>query len=219
MHFRTKATKGSGSRAAGMVMPYTLIEAVQSRRRAVNAPHPVALFHKGKLAQGTRRHHPDNSSPINRQSITGPAGVWTKRRSRCPQPLSQGRASPEPDSQLAQVRIPLRSVLVLIRTDPEQGTVNKNYANHGVLKSVIGLPRVLRSCDILISGYGFTCEMCVLELDRCQHPEGTVRALAVVGVLRCTRIWRWRVRFSFPLCSVHELGLHSGPERFDCRVS
>ena len=32
----------------------------------------------------------------------------------------------------------------------------------------------------LTSGYGLTCEVYVLELDRCQHPEGTVLALPVV---------------------------------------
>ena len=42
---------------AGMAMAYKLIEAAQSRWRAVNAPHLVALvradalFHKGKLLE------------------------------------------------------------------------------------------------------------------------------------------------------------------------
>ena len=55
MRLRTKVTKGPGSRAAGLAMAYKLIEAAQSRWRAVNAPHLVALvragsrFHKGKL--------------------------------------------------------------------------------------------------------------------------------------------------------------------------
>ncbi|OBF89151.1 hypothetical protein A5751_05910 [Mycolicibacterium fortuitum] len=50
-------TKGPGSRAAGMAMAYKLIEAAQSRWRAVNAPHLVALvragavFHQGKLLE------------------------------------------------------------------------------------------------------------------------------------------------------------------------
>jgi hypothetical protein len=35
---RSKITKGPGSRAAGIAMAYKLIEAAQSRRRAVNAP-------------------------------------------------------------------------------------------------------------------------------------------------------------------------------------
>jgi putative transposase len=52
-----KVTKGSGSRAAGLAMAYKLIEAAQTRWRAVNAPHLVALvragavFHKGKLLE------------------------------------------------------------------------------------------------------------------------------------------------------------------------
>ncbi|GAA4491870.1 IS256 family transposase [Rhodococcus olei] len=57
VRLRTRVTKGPGSRAAGMAMAYKLIEAAQSRWRAVNAPHLVALvragavFHKGKLLE------------------------------------------------------------------------------------------------------------------------------------------------------------------------
>jgi transposase-like protein len=54
---RSKVTKGPGSRAAGLAMAFKLIEAAQSRWRAVNAPHLVALvragatFHHGKLVE------------------------------------------------------------------------------------------------------------------------------------------------------------------------
>jgi len=57
VRLRTRVTKGPGSRAAGMAMAYKLVEAAQSRWRAVNAPHLVALvragalFHKGKLLE------------------------------------------------------------------------------------------------------------------------------------------------------------------------
>jgi putative transposase len=57
VRLRTKVTKGPGSRAAGIAMAYKLIDAAQSRWRAVNAPHLVALvragatFHKGKLLE------------------------------------------------------------------------------------------------------------------------------------------------------------------------
>ena len=57
VRLRTRVTKGPGSRAAGMAMAYKLIEAAQSRWRAVNAPHLVALvragalFHKGTLLE------------------------------------------------------------------------------------------------------------------------------------------------------------------------
>jgi putative transposase len=57
VRLRTKVTKGPGSRAAGLAMAYKLIEAAQTRWRAVNAPHFVALvragavFHKGKLLE------------------------------------------------------------------------------------------------------------------------------------------------------------------------
>jgi putative transposase len=54
---RTKVTKGPGSKAAGLAMAYKLIEAAQTRWRAVNAPHLVALvragarFERGKLVE------------------------------------------------------------------------------------------------------------------------------------------------------------------------
>ena len=57
MRHRTKVTKGPGSRAAGLAMAYKLIEAAQTRWRAVNAPHLVALvragatFINGRLAE------------------------------------------------------------------------------------------------------------------------------------------------------------------------
>ncbi|MGF7236132.1 MAG: IS256 family transposase [Frankia sp.] len=44
---RTKVTKGPGSRAAGLAMAYKLIESAQTRWRAVNAPHLVALVRAG----------------------------------------------------------------------------------------------------------------------------------------------------------------------------
>jgi putative transposase len=54
---RTRITKGPGSRAAGLAMAFKLIEAAQTRWRAVNAPHLVALvragaeFKAGKLVE------------------------------------------------------------------------------------------------------------------------------------------------------------------------
>jgi hypothetical protein len=44
---RSKITKGPGSRAAGIAMADKLIEAAQSRWRAVNAPHLAALVRAG----------------------------------------------------------------------------------------------------------------------------------------------------------------------------
>jgi transposase-like protein len=44
---RTKVTKGPGSRAAGLAMAFKLIESAQTRWRAVNAPHLVALVRVG----------------------------------------------------------------------------------------------------------------------------------------------------------------------------
>jgi transposase-like protein len=49
---RTKLTKGPGSRAAGLAMAFKLIESAQTRWRAVNAPHPVALVRTGARFEG-----------------------------------------------------------------------------------------------------------------------------------------------------------------------
>jgi len=46
---RTKITRGPGSRAAGLAMAFKLIEAAQTRWRAVNAPHLVALVRAGAV--------------------------------------------------------------------------------------------------------------------------------------------------------------------------
>jgi putative transposase len=47
VRLRTKVTKGAGSRAAGLAVTFKLTESAQARRRAVNAPHLVALVRAG----------------------------------------------------------------------------------------------------------------------------------------------------------------------------
>jgi transposase-like protein len=60
---RSKITKGPGSRAAGIAMAYKLIEAAQSRWRAVNAPHLVALVRTGaKFENGRLVERPDEGA-------------------------------------------------------------------------------------------------------------------------------------------------------------
>jgi hypothetical protein len=60
---RSKITKGPGSRAAGIAMAYKLIEAAQSRWRAVNAPHLVALVRAGaKFENGKLVERPDDTN-------------------------------------------------------------------------------------------------------------------------------------------------------------
>ena len=59
---RSKITKSPGSRAAGLAMAFKLIEAAQSRWRAVNAPHLVALVRAGaKFENGKLVERPDNT--------------------------------------------------------------------------------------------------------------------------------------------------------------
>jgi transposase-like protein len=60
---RSKITKGPGSRAAGIAMAFKLIEAAQSRWRAVNAPHLVALVRAGaRFESGRLVERPDDTT-------------------------------------------------------------------------------------------------------------------------------------------------------------
>jgi putative transposase len=69
VRLRQRVTKGPGSRAAGIAMAFKLIESAQTRWRAVNAPHLVALvragatFEKGKLVE-----RPDEESGGDQQA-------------------------------------------------------------------------------------------------------------------------------------------------------
>ena len=62
VRLRQRVTKGPGSLAAGVATAFKLMESAQTRWRAVNAPHLVALvragarFEKGKLVE--RPDHP-----------------------------------------------------------------------------------------------------------------------------------------------------------------
>ena len=49
VRLRQRVTKGPGSRAAGVAMAFKLIESAQTRWRAVNAPHLVALVRAGAV--------------------------------------------------------------------------------------------------------------------------------------------------------------------------
>jgi len=62
VRLRQRVTKGPGSRAAGIAMAFKLIESAQSRWRAVNAPHLVALVRAGaKFEKGVLVERPDES--------------------------------------------------------------------------------------------------------------------------------------------------------------
>jgi transposase-like protein len=60
---RTKVTRGPGSRAAGLAMAFKLIEAAQDRRRAVNAPHLVALVRAGTVFEAGKLIERPNENP------------------------------------------------------------------------------------------------------------------------------------------------------------
>jgi hypothetical protein len=62
VRLRQRVTKGPGSRAAGIAMAFKLIEAAQTRWRAVNAPHLVALVRAGaRFENGKLVERPDES--------------------------------------------------------------------------------------------------------------------------------------------------------------
>jgi len=62
VRLRQRVTKGPGSRAAGIAMAFKLIEAAQTRWRAVNAPHLVALVRAGaRFENGKLLERPDES--------------------------------------------------------------------------------------------------------------------------------------------------------------
>ncbi len=61
VRLRQRITKGPGSRAAGVAMAYKLIESAQTRWRAVNAPHLVALVRAGAtFDKGVLIERPDD---------------------------------------------------------------------------------------------------------------------------------------------------------------
>ena len=63
VRLRQRVTKGPGSRAAEDAMAFTLIQAAQSRWRAVNAPHLVALVRAGAtFERGILIERPDDTS-------------------------------------------------------------------------------------------------------------------------------------------------------------
>ncbi|QYC37701.1 hypothetical protein Nocox_00310 [Nonomuraea coxensis DSM 45129] len=75
---RTKVTKGPGLRAAGLAMASKLIESAQKRRRAVNAPHLIALVRAGATFVGassssgrTRRPQKDGHPSLLEALIHG----------------------------------------------------------------------------------------------------------------------------------------------------
>ena len=65
VRLRTKVTKGPGSRAAGLAMAFKLIEAAETRWRAVNGPHLIALvragarFEKGVIVEREQQNQED----------------------------------------------------------------------------------------------------------------------------------------------------------------
>jgi transposase-like protein len=68
VRLRQRVTKGPGSRAAGVAMAFNLIESAQTRWRAVNAPHLVALVRAGAVFKnGKLFERPDESEGGDQQ--------------------------------------------------------------------------------------------------------------------------------------------------------
>jgi len=71
LRLRQRVTKGPGSRAAGVVMAFKLIESAQSRWRAVNGPHLVALVRAGAaFKNGKLIERPDGSEGRSASRVT-----------------------------------------------------------------------------------------------------------------------------------------------------
>jgi putative transposase len=69
VRLRQRVTKGPGSRAAGIAMAFKLIEAAQTRWRAVNAPHLVALVRAGAtFVNGHLVERPNQDQPEDQQA-------------------------------------------------------------------------------------------------------------------------------------------------------
>jgi putative transposase len=65
VRLRTRVTKGPGSKAAGLVMAFKLLEAAQDRWRAVNGPHLVALVRAGaRFDKGVMVERPDEVQEV-----------------------------------------------------------------------------------------------------------------------------------------------------------
>ena len=69
LRLRQRVTKGPGSRAAGVAMAFKLIESAQTRWRAVNAPHLVALVRAGAVFTRTAS---SSNDPTNQEVISKP---------------------------------------------------------------------------------------------------------------------------------------------------
>jgi len=69
VRLRQRVTKGPGTRAAGIAMAFKLIQAAQTRWRAVNAPHLVPLVRAGaEFRNGKLVERPDQPTETDTQS-------------------------------------------------------------------------------------------------------------------------------------------------------
>jgi putative transposase len=88
VRLRQRVSKGPGSRAAGVAMAFKLIESAQTRWRAVNAPHLVALVRAGAVFKsGKLIERPDGSEVVISKSrdtpILSPIALPARRRRAC----------------------------------------------------------------------------------------------------------------------------------------
>jgi hypothetical protein len=70
LRLRQRVTKGPGSRAAGVAMAFKLIESAQTRWRAVNAPHLVALVRAGAVSKNGKLIERPGESEGGGQQVT-----------------------------------------------------------------------------------------------------------------------------------------------------
>ena len=130
---RRRVTKGPGSRAAGIAMAYKLIESAQTRWRAVNAPHLVALVRarlRYRLSSrlNTSRNRgfanrpptPFNGWLLDHRGNGGTASRYLAARSRCLHPgQQQGRRWPSSSSSCVR-RMRRSRVLCCLASSTQQ---------------------------------------------------------------------------------------------------
>ena len=87
LRLRQRVTKGPGSRAAGVAMAFKLIESAQTRWRAVNAPHLVALVRAGAVFKnGKLIERPDESEggDLTATAVELAPLIWLRARADQP---------------------------------------------------------------------------------------------------------------------------------------
>ena len=93
VRLRQRVTKGAGSRSAGLVMAYKLLDAAQQRWRRVNAPQLVAVVRAGGVfADGVLHERPVSPDGSNEATHGSTPPDLSDQRSTTLDDISRGHA-------------------------------------------------------------------------------------------------------------------------------